>query len=246
MRESLETSLQNSIRVALFDRQTIFRAGVRQILSSYEDIEVVAECDPSEDVASLIENFPPDVALVDINMPATTGVALARRISQFSPVTKVITMSSYFGEEELFDSIKAGAGAYLNKNVSPNELAESIRKVYREEYPVDEYLLRNPELARKVLKQFQELSLMEEEIADVTVPLTARENEILTQIADGHSNKQIARTFHLSEQTIKNHVTSIMRKLNANDRTHAVILALCHGWISLEKKDPEEPAATLS
>lgn len=110
------------------------------------------------------------MVVVDINLPSLTGVALARRIARNFPSIKVITLTSYPGEEQLFEALKAGATAYLHKNVSPEELAETIEKVYKEEYPIDEYLLKDPDLARKVLKQFQELSVIEEEILFSPLP----------------------------------------------------------------------------
>ncbi|MFP3975973.1 MAG: response regulator transcription factor [Dehalococcoidia bacterium] len=148
----------------------VIKAGVRQTLSSFSDIEIVADCDPSEDVVDLIEDASPNVVVVDINLPSLTGVALARRIARNFPSIKVITLTSYPGEEQLFEALKAGATAYLHKNVSPEELAETIEKVYKEEYPIDEYLLKDPDLARKVLKQFQELSVIEEEILFSPLP----------------------------------------------------------------------------
>ena len=229
-------SKEEKIRLILVDREAIFRAGIRQILSSHEDIEIVAECEPGEEVIGLVEDLFPNIVLVDVNLPSLNGIDLARQISRRSPSTRVILLSSYPSEEQLFQAIKAGAGAYLSKNVSPEELFETIRKVYQGDYPINDYLLKEPKIAERVLRQFQDLSLMEGEIGSMTVPLTPREKEILSHIAEGNSNKQIARIFHLSEQTIKNHVTSILRKLNANDRTHAVILALRHGWISLNKE----------
>jgi len=227
----------HKIYVLLVDREAIFRAGLRQILSEEGDIEVIAECELSKDVIELIEASICNVALVDIDLPSLGGIDLARQISRRSPSTRVIVMSATPDEEQLFQAIKVGAGAYLGKAVSPKELTETIRNVNNGDYPINDSVLKKPSVAERVLRQFQDLSLLAEGMENVAIPLTSREMEILNHISTGHSNKQVAGMLHLSEQTVKNHVTSILRKLNANDRTHAVVLAMRHGWIALEERE---------
>jgi DNA-binding NarL/FixJ family response regulator len=141
---------------------------------------------------------------------------------------------------ELFEIIKTGAVAYLNKNTTAEELVSIIKQACRGEYPINDTLLARPKVAEHVLRQFQDIVSLGKTMETITAPLTHRETQILSYIADGNSNKQIAHILEISEQTIKNHVSSILRKLNANDRAHAAVLAIRHGWISAEEKPSSE------
>ncbi|GAI89025.1 unnamed protein product, partial [marine sediment metagenome] len=135
-------------------------------------------------------------------------------------------------DAQLFQALKAQAVAYLSKEVTADELVDVIRRVARGEHPINESLTTRPKLAEQVLQQFQELSWRSEAEGFIS-PLTPREREILNYIAQGYLNKQIAAELDISEQTIKNHVTSILRKLNANARTEAVVIAIKQGLISI-------------
>jgi DNA-binding NarL/FixJ family response regulator len=170
---------------------------------------------------------------LDIDTPADTGLKLARRIKLHLPTIGVVVLTSSPDDAQLFQALKAQAVAYLSKEVSANELVNTIRRVSRGEHPINESLTTRPKLAEQVLKQFQELSLRSEAESFIA-PLTPREMEILKYIAQGYLNKQIAGELDISEQTIKNHVTSILRKLNANARTEAVVVAIKQGLISLD------------
>ncbi len=227
------------ISVMIVDKQALFRAGVRQTLSEQSDFELF-DCDPSQNPMELIEANSPDVLLLDIDYPSLSGLDLARKIVLRFPSTRVIVLSSNPDDKQLFDIIKTGAGAYLSKDTSTEELGRTIKQAYRGEYPINESLVARPKVAEHVLKQFQTMISMGKAMESIAAPLTARETQILNYIADGNSNKQIAHILQISEQTIKNHVSAILRKLNANDRAHAVVLAIRHGWISIE----EEPSAT--
>ena len=222
----------DKIVIVVADRQAIFRVGVRESLSPHRDIDV-AECSP-DDVVGFAESSSPHMVLLDIDYPSLSGLDLAREIGRRSPTVRVILLTSCPDDNQLFQAIKAGAAAYLSKDIIGEELADTITRVYRGTYPINDSVVARPRVAEQVLKQFQELSLMGKGMAAVAAPLTTRETEILGYIADGNTNRQIADSLHISEQTIKNHITSILRKLNANDRAHAVVLAIRHGWISLE------------
>ena len=226
------------ISVVIVDKQSLFRAGVRQALSAKPNIEVVADCNLEPEAKEVIEAFSPDVVLIDANPPALTGIDFALQISRRFPGLPIVILSPYLDDDQLFQAIKAGAAAYLSKSVDVDELADTIERVHHGEYPVNNSVLARPRVAEKVLRQFQDLSLMGKAMETVAAPLTPREKEILSYIANGQSNKRIAYTLHISEQTIKNHVTSILRKLNANDRTHAVVMAMRYGWISPEEVSP--------
>ncbi len=221
----------DKIKVMIIDEQAFFRAGVRDALSSQADMEVM-ECDPTEDTFSLIEDTLPDIVLLGSDLASLSGIDLGRRIAQNYPNTKVIVLSPAPDDMELFEVIKTAAVACLNKKTSTEELANTIRRARAGEYPINEAVVTRPMVAKQVLNQFRGMRRTMEGLA---APLTNRESQILTYVAEGNSNKEIAYLLEISEQTIKNHVSAILRKLNANDRAHAVALALRSGWITPEE-----------
>jgi len=142
-------------------------------------------------------------------------------------------------DKQLFEVIKTGAVAYLDKSITAEELARVIRMVFHDEYLIHESLLARPKVAERVLKQFQSIHGIDGKTMETIVaPLTSRETQILNYIGDGNSNKQIASILQIREQTIKNHVSNILHKLNTNDRAHAVFLAIRYGRISAEELQP--------
>ncbi len=197
-----------------------------------EDIEISGATEVNDQVLSAIDILPPDVALVDIDSPADDSLTLARKIKQRSPNIGLIVLASNPNDTQLFRVLKAQAAAYLSKEITADQLVDTVRQVARGEHPINESLTTRPKVAEQVLLQFQELSLRSEAEAFIS-PLTPREMEILNYIAQGYLNKEIAIKLGISEQTIKNHVTSILRKLNANARTEAVVVAIKQGLISL-------------
>jgi DNA-binding NarL/FixJ family response regulator len=219
----------------IIDEQAFFRAGVRQALSQQEDMEIM-ECDPNHDTLATIEAKLPDITLLGSDLATHSGLELGRKIARNFPNTKVIILSPDPNDEELFEVIRSAAVACLKKNSSATELVETIRRASRGEYPINESVMARPMVARRVLSQFQDMASLGSNIETVVAVLTQREKQILNYIADGNTNKQIARILNISEQTIKNHVSAILRKLNANDRAHAVVLAIRHGWISLDER----------
>ena len=223
---------RNKIQVFILSQQFLLRQGIEHSLSSVEDIEISGAADLNGGVLSTIDTLPPDVALVDIDAPSNNGLTLARKIKQHSPNIGVIVLTSNASDAQLFQVLKAQAAAYLEKEVTADQLVDTIRRVARGEHPINEGLTTRPKVAEQVLQQFQELSQRYEAEAFIS-PLTPRETEILDYIAQGYLNKQIAVKLGISEQTIKNHVTSILRKLNANARTDAVVVAIKQGLISI-------------
>jgi two-component system response regulator DegU len=220
-------------RVMIIDEQPFFRAGVKMALQQ-DDMEIL-ECDPAQDVLAAIEASLPDIALLGSDLANHTGLELGRRIARNFPNTRVIILSSDPNDEELFEVIRSSAVACLKKNSSPAELLETINRARRGEYPINESILNRPQVAKRVLTQFQDVASLGSHMDSVVAVLTQRERQILNYVANGNTNKQIAHMLNISEQTIKNHVSAILRKLNANDRAHAVVLAIRHGWISLNE-----------
>ena len=220
-------------KVMIIDEQPFFRAGVRQALAQQADFEIL-ECDPSENPLALIEANLPDTILLGSDLTSHSGLELGRKIVRHFPNTRVIMLSPDPNDEELFEVIRTAAVACLKKNSTAQELADTIRRASRGEYPINDSVMTRPRVARHVLQQFQDMASLGNNIETIVAPLTHRERQILNQIANGNTNKQIARMLNISEQTIKNHVSAILRKLNANDRAHAVVLAIRRGLISAE------------
>lgn len=223
----------NEITVVIIDKQAFFRSGVRQALSEQDGFRVL-EGAPNDEALDIIEAESPDIVLLDINFPALSGLELGRKIARRYPNSKVVMLSPNSNDDELFEVIKTGAVAYLNKNTTTEDLVSIIKRAFHGEYPINDSLITRPAVAEHVLRQFRDIVSAGKVMETVTAPLTYRETQILNYIAQGNSNKQIAHILEISEQTIKNHVSSILRKLNANDRAHAVALAMRNGWIPAE------------
>ncbi len=177
--------------------------------------------------------------MVDIDYPTLAGLELSRKIKHSYPSIKMIVITPNLDNEELFETIKTGAVAYIDQKTSKKELVTMIKQANAGEYPINDSLLTKPKVAERVLKQFQDMVGMGKNMDTFTAPLTNKETQVLKQITNGNSNKQIAQIMGTSEQTIKNQISSILRKLNANDRTHAVVLAVRRGLISFDNYPPE-------
>jgi len=221
------------LAVFVVDDQPLYRHAIRQVLQ--EDMEVVGESELDPNIWSTIESLLPDIALVDIGLPLLSGFGIARQIATRCPGVAVVMLTPSPDDDQLFQAIKSGAVALLGKSIGAEGLVSLLKRVGEGEYPINETLLGRPSTAKKVLQLFKSLSLMGKDIESLMTPLSPRETEILRHIAEGISNKRIAHALGISEQTIKNHITSIMRKLNANDRTHAVVLAMRRGWLNIEE-----------
>lgn len=225
----------DKIVVMIVDRQALFRVGVCHALSQQPDFEMF-DSTPNDSLLARIEANSPNVLLLDIDYPSLKGLDLARKITLHCPTTKIIMLTFNPDDRQLFEIIKAGAVAYLDKSVTAEELTKTIKQVSRGEYPINDSVLARPKVAKHVLKQFQSMhSNNGRTLETIVAPLTSRETEVLNYIAAGNSNKQIASILQISEQTAKNHVSNILRKLNANARAHAVVLAIRYGWISAEE-----------
>lgn len=223
-------------RVVIVDDHPIFRHGVRYTLEASGEFEVVGEAADGQRAIQMAEALNPDVMLVDINLPGLNGLEVARVVRRRLPQTALIILTVYEDDEQLFNAIKVGAAAYSPKDISPEQLLQITRLVAQGHYLINENVLSRPFVASRVLKQFRELASVEQEGHMVFAPLTGREVEILDCIARGRSNKQIAMDLNISDQTVKNHITAILRKLNVNDRTQAVIYAMRHGWIRVDEQ----------
>jgi DNA-binding NarL/FixJ family response regulator len=219
------------IKVIVADRQPLFRKGVEYFLKEAEDIIISAEASSESELMARVVNEIPDVVLLDISLN-NEGMELARVVKQHVPSVAVIVIAPAPNDEGLFMAIKARAAGYVSRDISADDLIHIIRRASRGEYPLNDSFLAQPKVAAQVLEQFQDFS-WGKGVETFVSPLTPRETQILNYMAKGYLNKQIAGMLDISEQTIKNHVTSILRKLDANARTQAVITAVRRGIISL-------------
>jgi DNA-binding NarL/FixJ family response regulator len=223
------------IRAIIVDEQPLFRQGIRSTLEQMGDCLVIGVTTDAGEILDLARNEAPDVAIIDAGLSSADPLEIARQLRHIATHMAIIILTPSEDEERLFQSIKVGAAAYYPRNISVEELTESVRKVSRGEYLINDDVLSKPQLASRVLKSFRELAVEEEDVGtkDIYSPLSSREVEILDYIARGNSNKEIAKSLKISDQTVKNHITSILKKLSVNDRTAAVVHALRHGWIKM-------------
>jgi DNA-binding NarL/FixJ family response regulator len=219
------------IKVIIADQQPLFRKGIEFFLKQADDVEICAEASTEADLVTAVVRDTPDVVLLDISL-ASDGMELAKVVKQHVPSVAVIVISPSPNDEGLFMAIKARAAGYVSRNIASDELLSIIRRSSKGEYPLNDNFLSQPKVAAQVMEQFQDFS-WGKGVESFISPLTPRETEILNYMAKGYLNKQIANMLDISEQTIKNHVTSILRKLDANARTQAVITAVRRGIISL-------------
>jgi DNA-binding NarL/FixJ family response regulator len=220
-------------RVVIVDGHTLFRRGVRNILELEGDLEVVGEAGTGREALASVQELTPDVVLMDLGIPAPNGIETTQRLKRELPHTGVIVMASNDDEDQLFEAIKAGAAAYVLKDIDPTDLIAIIRRVRAGEYLINDKVFSKPAVASRVLKEFRELAVYGSEAQPIFAPLSPREVEILDNIAQGMTNKQVAYALSISEQTVKNHMSSILRKLSVNDRTQAVVYAMRQGWIKI-------------
>ena len=212
------------IRVLLTDDHAIVRKGVRALLATERDIQVVGEAGSGAEALAQAEALHPDVILMDLVMPELDGIEATRQITSKLPGTHILVLTSFAADENVFPAIKAGALGYLLKDSGPEELVEAIRKVHRGEPSLE------PTIARKVLMELSHPPKQQPLTAD---PLTEREFDVLRLIAKGCSNKEIALKLSVSDLTVRTHVSNILSKLHLASRTQAALYALQKGITSL-------------
>jgi DNA-binding NarL/FixJ family response regulator len=219
--------------ILLVDDQALFRMGMRGLLEREPDFVIVGEAEDGRGAIELALETSPDIILMDLTLPAPGGIEATQRIKRELPATGIIVLAQIEDEDALFDAIKAGAAAFILKDVGPDDLVTIIRRVSAGEYLIHDKVFAKPAVASRVLKEFRELAVYGQDAAPIFAPLSPREVEILDNIAQGMTNKQVAYALSISEQTVKNHMSSILRKLSVNDRTQAVVYAMRQGWIRM-------------
>jgi DNA-binding NarL/FixJ family response regulator len=216
---------ETPIRVLLVDDQVLMRRGLRKLLEVEEGIEVVGEAADGVEALRLIPDARPEVALVDARMPKMDGVELIRRLSEEHPRVAAIVLTTFDDDEYVFEGLRAGGRGYVLKDTPSEELAAAIQKVHRGE------AVLGGEITSKVIEEFGRLSKAPGTEGAGSESLSEREFEVLKLVASGASNREIAKKLYITEGTVKNHISNVLRKLGFRDRTQAALYAQEHGWI---------------
>ena len=220
--------MTSSIRILIVDDHAIVRKGIRALLSTEKDLEIVGEAADGAEAVALAKTLVPDVVLMDLVMPKIDGIEATRQITAQVSGVKILVLTSFAADDKVFPAIKAGALGYLLKDSGPDELVHAIHQVHQGEPSLE------PSIARKVL---QELSHPPQN-PPTSDPLTGREVEVLRLVAQGRSNREIAGQLVISEMTVRTHVSNILSKLQLASRTLAALYALREGLASLEDSSP--------
>jgi two-component system, NarL family, response regulator DegU len=223
-------------KIVIIDDHQLFREGVKRILDFEPSFEVVAEGDDGSEAISLVDQHQPDVVIMDINMPNTNGVEATAELIEKYPESKVIILSIHDDENYVTHALKTGATGYLLKEMDADALVEAVKVV------ADGGSYLHPRVTHNLVKEYRRLSADEggsdKYISPVEIRrplhlLTRRECEVLQLLADGKSNRGIGEALFISEKTVKNHVSNILQKMNVNDRTQAVVVAIKNGWVEV-------------
>lgn len=231
------------VSIILADDHSLFREGLKRILNMEKDMEVIAECGDGIQVIELCNQMKPDIVLMDINMPVENGVVATQRMREMFPDVKVIILSIHDDESYVFETLRIGATGYLLKDMEAADLVNAIRSV------VEGFSYIHPKVTGKLINQMRRMTYLNEVgiagagevgaaaagvqfVAEET-PLTRREAEVLRLMSEGKSNKAISESLVISEKTVKNHVSSILQKMDVDDRTQAVLNAIKLGWVTI-------------
>lgn len=223
-----------TVKIVLIDDHKLFREGVKRILEFEDSFEVVAEGDDGNVAVELVEEYQPDIVLMDINMPDVNGVEATAELVERYPDTNVIILSIHDDEHYVMHALKTGAQGYLLKEMDSNSLVEAIRVVSEG----GSYL--HPKVTHNLVQEYRKLaeeSENNEGVVFFSKPLhilTRRECEVLQLLAEGKSNRAVAESLEISEKTVKNHVSNILQKMNVKDRTQAVVRAIKNGWVQMD------------
>jgi two-component system NarL family response regulator len=211
-----------AIRVLICDDHAVFRRGLVMVLEDEEGIEVVGEASDGDEAVARAAELAPDIVLMDVRMPGSSGIDATARIAEVVPTAKIVMLTVSDEEEDLYDALKAGAAGYLLKEISIEEVAEGVRSV------MGGQSLLSPSMASKLLSEFTNLARKaDERPTPVAGPrLTDRELQVLGLVAEGLSNKAVASKLFISENTVKNHVRNILEKLHLHSRMEAVMYAV--------------------
>jgi DNA-binding NarL/FixJ family response regulator len=225
------------ITIVVIDDHPLFREGVINTLSLETDLSVVGEADDGKRGLDIVRNLRPQVVVLDINLPGMNGLRVAQQISNEKLGARIIMVTAYDDDEQKIHALNSGAAAYCSKDIQPEKLIDIIHFVIAGGYFIDDQELDHSEVMKWLSERIGDAKRVYGDPGEPYQPLSAREMEVLTLIVEGRSNKEIALALGISPQTVKNHVTSILRKLGVDDRTQAALYALRRGWVRLHDQE---------
>jgi DNA-binding NarL/FixJ family response regulator len=223
------------MKIAIIDDHKLYREGIKRILEMEEGIEVVAEGEDGRDALKIDKAFKPDVMIMDIDMPNMNGIKATDKLNENKTKSKIIILSFYDDENYVTRVLQNGAAGYLIKDIGAKGLIEAVRVVAEGGSYLD------PKVTKNMIKEYRrltELTSVSDHVSSQSYQrplhiLTRRECEVLQLLADGNSNTDISKVLFISDKTVKNHVSSILRKIKVNDRTQAVLKAIKRGWVKI-------------
>jgi DNA-binding NarL/FixJ family response regulator len=218
--------------VVLVHAHALFREGLRHHLTALPEYRITGEASNGQQAIQLVDYTDPDLVLMEVDLPGVNGLEVSRAIKRTHPHVGVILFSNIMDGAQVVRAIRAGVAAYLPRNIDWESLLAVLQDVRRGDYPINELVLSLPDVASQVMEAFR-LMVVDEDTQSIYSPLSPRELEVLELVAAGRTNKEIAVQLDISNQTVKNHVSSILRKLAVNDRTQAVVYAMRRGWIKV-------------
>jgi DNA-binding NarL/FixJ family response regulator len=229
------------ITLLIVDDHPLFRQGVADALALEEGFRVIGQAADGKHALELIRDLEPDIAVLDVNLPEMNGQQITHLVNQEKLPTRILLLTGYDDLEQAIHAAHAGAAAYCAKDIQPQVLVNVIREVANGKYVIDGNVFNRRELDEWLESQLEGARRSYSEPGSPFHPLSDREMEVLSCVVRGMSNKEIAGLLGISHQTVKNHVTSILRKFGVEDRTQAVVYALKRGWVKLQDMDMDKP-----
>ena len=229
------------ITLVIIDDHPVFRQGLHNVLTTESDIDLIGEGGSGEEALHLVRRLKPDVLLLDINLPGINGLQVASRLKAEHVDTAIVLLTAYDDMEQVLHAMRSGGAAYCPKDIEPEKLVDIVRKVNRGQYIVGQRIFEDEDALHTWLDAGVEAATGPYMVdpGEHFVPLSPREMEILRFVTDGKTNLEIAVALGISHQTVKNHMTSILRKLNVRDRTQAAVYALRRGWVRADNQNEE-------
>ena len=229
----------NKITIIVVDDHPLFQQGVADTLSLEPDLQVIGQASSGEEALEMMPALNPMVAVIDVNLPGLNGQQVTRQVMLEKFPTRVVLLTAYDDTEQKIHAMRVGAAAYCTKDVAPEELVNTIRIVAAGGFVISGQEYDSSGVERWLETQTEGSARSYSDPGEPFQPLSSREMEVLAFVTGGMSNKEIATTLGISHQTVKNHVTAILRKLGVEDRTQAAIYALRRGWVRLHQQDTE-------
>jgi DNA-binding NarL/FixJ family response regulator len=222
------------LRILLVDDHVLFRKGIASLLTARKDIIIVGEAGDGVEAVMLAHQTMPDVILMDVNMPKQDGIETVKVIKREMPHIQIVMLTVSDDDNDLFEAIKSGAKGYLLKNLEPQELYSMLDKLRQGEAPI------SGAMAAKILQEFRQPDQSHDRQTEAVDELTTREIEVLNQVVTGATNKEIADTLHITENTVKIHLRNILEKLHVQNRIQAAVYAVRQGLVSGEGSSSSE------